>query len=326
MPAVFLAFFFAWPLLTVLSRGLSLDGLDVLSSASTWRVVAVHVVQAVLSTVATLVVGLPAAYALHRLDVPRTARAAVAADRAVRAADGGGGHGVPRAAARGMGRNARRDRAGARVLQPRHRGARGRRAVGAPRRPLRDGRRARSVPSPLRVLRTVTWPLLRPAVLAASALVFLFTFTSFGVIARARRPDHDHARGRDLPPHGAAVRPSGRGDSRGAAAGRGPAACWWLPGGCSAGSPCGSGWRGADVAACACRGRPSTGRRRRDASCSVRWSRRRCSRSLRDSLRVGDAMGPRLVGRARRPTARARATSLRGSRCASRSRTPSSLC
>jgi thiamine transport system permease protein len=32
------------------------------------------------------------------------------------------------------------------------------------------------------VWRTVTWPLLRPAVLAASALVFLFTFTSFGVV------------------------------------------------------------------------------------------------------------------------------------------------
>ena len=36
--------------------------------------------------------------------------------------------------------------------------------------------------SPWRVLRTVTWPLLRPAVLAAAALVFLFTFTSFGVV------------------------------------------------------------------------------------------------------------------------------------------------
>ena len=35
---------------------------------------------------------------------------------------------------------------------------------------------------PVTVWRTVTWPLLRPAVLAASALVFLFTFTSFGVV------------------------------------------------------------------------------------------------------------------------------------------------
>ena len=33
-----------------------------------------------------------------------------------------------------------------------------------------------------RAFREVTWPLLRPAVLAASSIVFLFTFTSFGVV------------------------------------------------------------------------------------------------------------------------------------------------
>ena len=36
--------------------------------------------------------------------------------------------------------------------------------------------------NPVRVLRTVTLPLLRPAILAAGLLVFLFDFTSFGVI------------------------------------------------------------------------------------------------------------------------------------------------
>ena len=36
--------------------------------------------------------------------------------------------------------------------------------------------------SPWRVLREVTLPLLRPALTAAGAIVFLFTFTSFGVI------------------------------------------------------------------------------------------------------------------------------------------------
>jgi thiamine transport system permease protein len=34
----------------------------------------------------------------------------------------------------------------------------------------------------LRTFREVSWPLLRPAVAAASAIVFLFTFTSFGVV------------------------------------------------------------------------------------------------------------------------------------------------
>jgi thiamine transport system permease protein len=36
--------------------------------------------------------------------------------------------------------------------------------------------------SPGRVFREVTWPLLRPAVAAAASIVFLFTFTSFGVV------------------------------------------------------------------------------------------------------------------------------------------------
>lgn len=36
--------------------------------------------------------------------------------------------------------------------------------------------------TPWRAFRRVTWPLLRPAILAAGALVFMFNFTSFGVI------------------------------------------------------------------------------------------------------------------------------------------------
>ncbi len=36
--------------------------------------------------------------------------------------------------------------------------------------------------SPGRAFREVTWPLLRPAVAAASSIVFLFTFTSFGIV------------------------------------------------------------------------------------------------------------------------------------------------
>ena len=43
-------------------------------------------------------------------------------------------------------------------------------------------RRAHSGASRWRALREVTWPLLRPAVVSAAAIVFLFSFTSFGVI------------------------------------------------------------------------------------------------------------------------------------------------
>jgi thiamine transport system permease protein len=41
-----------------------------------------------------------------------------------------------------------------------------------------------------RAFREVTWPLLRPAVAAASSIVFLFTFTSFGVVLLLGGPRH----------------------------------------------------------------------------------------------------------------------------------------
>ena len=50
----------------------------------------------------------------------------------------------------------------------------------------------------------------RPIVAAAS-IVFLFTFTSFGVVLLLGGPQHSDPRGRDLPPDRAAARPRGRG-------------------------------------------------------------------------------------------------------------------
>ena len=44
--------------------------------------------------------------------------------------------------------------------------------------------------SPWRVARYVTFPLLRPAMIAASSIVFLFTFTSYGVITVLGGPRH----------------------------------------------------------------------------------------------------------------------------------------
>lgn len=44
--------------------------------------------------------------------------------------------------------------------------------------------------SPWRVLRTITWPSIRPTVAAAAAIVFLFTFTSFGVVLLLGGPAH----------------------------------------------------------------------------------------------------------------------------------------
>ena len=51
---------------------------------------------------------------------------------------------------------------------------------------------------PWRVPREVTLPLLRPSILAAASVVFLFTFTSFGVVRVLGGAGHVDDRGRDL--------------------------------------------------------------------------------------------------------------------------------
>jgi thiamine transport system permease protein len=181
LPVAFLAVFFAWPLLTILTRSLSPGGTAVLSSARTWDVVGFTVGQALLSTVLTLVVGLPAAYVLHRVafrgrravlvlvTVPFVLPAVVvgSAFRSLLPQSWDGtlaaillAHVFVNLAV---------------VV----------RVVGGLWTHLDDRyeQAARSLGAgPVHVLRTVTWPLLRPAVLAAAALVFLFTFTSYGVI------------------------------------------------------------------------------------------------------------------------------------------------
>ena len=178
---MFVGVFFAWPLVTVLHRGLSVEGLDVLRSGATWRVVRFTTVQALLSTALTVGLGLPAAYAVHRLDfrgrrlllalltVPFVLPTVVvgAAFRALLPESWSGtltaivvAHVFFNLAV---------------VV----------RVVGGFWTHLDDRweQAARTLGAgPVTVWRTLTWPLLRPAVLAASALVFLFTFTSFGVV------------------------------------------------------------------------------------------------------------------------------------------------
>jgi thiamine transport system permease protein len=181
LPAVFLAVFFAWPVLTVLSRGLSTAGLPLLSDPYTWHVVEFTLGQAILSTAATLAVAMPGAYVTSRyafrgrrilvsvMTVPFVLPTVVVglAFRAVLPSAWIGTLGaillahvffnyavVVRVVGGLWGQLDVRYEQAARTL-----GASGWRAF-----------------------RTVTWPLLRPAVVAASVLVFLFTFTSFGVV------------------------------------------------------------------------------------------------------------------------------------------------
>ncbi len=181
LPVIFIGVFFAWPLVTVLSHSLSARGADVLLSAATWRIVGFTTMQAVLSTALTLAVGLPAAYALQRLDfrgrrlvlalltVPFVLPTVVvgASFRALLPAAWDG------------------TLAAILIAHVFFNLAVVIRVVGGFWAHLDDRyeQAARTLGAgPITVWRTVTWPLLRPAVLAAAGLVFLFTFTSFGVV------------------------------------------------------------------------------------------------------------------------------------------------
>ena len=195
VPLAFLAVFFAYPVLAIVGRGLAphwsvdLDPLgDVVRDAALRHIAWFTVWQATLSTVLTLAVGLPGAYVLARCEFPgRTVvRALVTVPFVLPTVVVGSafvallGDSGPLS---GLGLD---QTLGAILiahvffnysvvvrtvgslwshLDPQQEEAA--RMLGASR---------------LRVFREVTLPALRPAIAAASAVVFLFTFTSFGVI------------------------------------------------------------------------------------------------------------------------------------------------
>jgi thiamine transport system permease protein len=189
VPVAFLAVFLVWPFGTVLARGWDPQALSVLGRSSTRSIAWFTVWQAVVSTLLTLVAGLPLAFVLHRYRLPgRRVMLAlvtvpfvlptVVVGTAFRALLPGAWIGtvtaillahvffnvavVVRVVGGLLG-----------SLDPRYEQAA--RTLGA---------------GPWRAFRTVTWPLVRPAVLAAAALVFCFTFTSFGVILVLGGPSH----------------------------------------------------------------------------------------------------------------------------------------
>ena len=187
-PLAFLAVFFAYPVLTVVADGLHSLG-DVLSRSAIRGVMWFTVWQAVASTALTLAVGIPAAAALARLR-PRTRRVV----RAVITVP----FVLPTVVVAGA-FDAVFDRFGldGGALSLHHtvwaillahvffNYAVVVRTVGSWWAGL-DGRNADAAAvlgaTPVRTFRYVTWPLLRPAVAAAAAVTFLFSFTSFGVI------------------------------------------------------------------------------------------------------------------------------------------------
>ncbi|MBC9732902.1 ABC transporter permease [Nocardioides marmotae] len=194
-PVLVLGVFFVLPVAGMVGRGFWPDGafdpggvLEVLTRPRTGRVVWFTVWSSATATVLSIVLGLPAAYALHRLDLPlrRAVRAAllvpfvlptVVVGVAFRQLLGESGplgglglDGTPVAIVAGLvffnvAVVIRSVGAAWEGLDPRP--AEAAAALGA---------------SPLQVLRTVTLPALRPAIVSAGSVVFLFCATSFGVV------------------------------------------------------------------------------------------------------------------------------------------------
>ena len=194
IPALFLGYFFAYPLVAITVRGLSGEsGLDfgvfgdVVTDPSFRGVAAFTLIQALISTAVTIAVGLPTAWVLARFDFPgrRLLSAAtlvpfvlptlvvgmvflnLLGPRSVVGIDLSGTLAIIVIAhvfynfavvARGVSSYWSR-------IDPR----------------IEDAARALGA-RPATVFRTVTLPLLAPAIASTSSLVFLFSFTSFGVI------------------------------------------------------------------------------------------------------------------------------------------------
>jgi len=191
-PLAFLGVFFAWPLAVVLARGFGFDASpfaplgDVLTDPSLRAVAWFTLWQAVASTLLTLAVGLPVAAVLSRIEFRgrRTLEAATLIPFVLPTVV------VGTAFVALLGRLApvvdlRRTATAILLAHVFFNVSVIVRTVGGLWRHLDDAPvlAARTLgASPLRAFREVTLPRLRPAIAAASAVVFLFTFTSFGVV------------------------------------------------------------------------------------------------------------------------------------------------
>jgi len=191
-PLVFLAVFFAWPLTLVLTRGLGVDTSplaplrDVLTDPYLLGVARFTLWQAVLSTLLTLAVGLPVTAVLSRIDFRgrRTLEAATLVPFVLPTVV------VGTAFVALLGRlspviDLRRTTAAILLAHVFFNVSVVVRTVGGLWRHLDAAPvlAARTLgASPWRAFREVTLPRLRPAISSAAAIVFLFTFTSFGVV------------------------------------------------------------------------------------------------------------------------------------------------
>ena len=191
-PLVFLAVFFAWPLILVLTRGMGLDTsplaplVDVLLDPYLRGVARFTLLQAVASTLLTLAVGLPITAVLSRIEFRgrRTLEAATLVPFVLPTVVVGTAF-VALLARLAPVVDLRRTTVAILLAHVFFNVSVIVRTVGGlwrhlDRAPV-DAARSLGA-SPLRAFLEVTLPRLRPAIGAASAVVFLFTFTSFGVV------------------------------------------------------------------------------------------------------------------------------------------------
>jgi thiamine transport system permease protein len=196
VPVAFLALFFAWPVGHIVLRGLRPDGHwnfgvvgDVLGDESTRRIVWFTLWQATASTALTLGLALPGAYVVARFRFPGKSllRAAITVPfvlPTIVVASAFLGLVGPRGVLSGV-----VDLDGSiwaiLLAHAFFNYAVVVRAVGglwSHIDPALDEAARTLGASRWQALREVTWPLLRPAIASAAAIVFLFTFTSFGVV------------------------------------------------------------------------------------------------------------------------------------------------
>jgi thiamine transport system permease protein len=204
IPVAFLAIFFVWPVSRIVVRGLRPDGNwdfssvgEVLGNAVTRRVIWFTIWQAAASTLVTLALALPGAYVFARFAFrgKNVLRAAVTVPFVLPTIVVGsaflallGPRGV-------LGGWLSLDESVWAILLAHlfFNYAVIVRTVGglwSHLDPALDDAARTLGASRWRALREVTWPLLRPAVISAAAIVYLFSFTSFGVILVLGGQDH----------------------------------------------------------------------------------------------------------------------------------------
>ena len=194
VPAVFLAYFFVFPLVSIALRGLNVDGVfglgdvrEVIMDPTLRSIAWFTLWQAVVSTALTVVIALPAAWAFARFTFPgkRVLRAVTLVPFVLPTLVVG----TAFLALIGPQGSLNVDMTGTvwiiLIAHVFYNYAVVVRGVGAyweridP--AIEDAARTLGA-SPLKAFWTVTLPMLRPAIASTSALVFLFSFTSFGVV------------------------------------------------------------------------------------------------------------------------------------------------